>query len=281
MKEITLREMQKIELELLLAFDKACKAAGLQYYIDGGTLLGAMCYEGFIPWDDDIDLKMPRADYDRLPLLQGLLPEHMCIEMPEKGHCDYLFTKLTDTRTVLVEYAEGTKKVSGVYIDILPMDGHPEDEAVLASHLQKLGRYNSLFHASLSGFRAMRSSASFSARVKGTLYRAIYSPWRLYQKLTKTAIQYPYEGASAVGLLIEGKPMKERFPKSWLEPPVELEFEGHTFPAPNAYREHMVVFYGEHVISPECYHNLPQYPANHHHEVYWRNEYELSDQTSQ
>ena len=65
MKEITLQEMQKIELNLLLEFDKLCKLHRLRYYIDGGTLLGAMCYEGFIPWDDDIDLKMPRPDYER------------------------------------------------------------------------------------------------------------------------------------------------------------------------------------------------------------------------
>ena len=59
MKEIYLKEMQQIELSLLLAFDDICEKHGLRYYIDGGTLLGAMCYEGFIPWDDDIDLKMP------------------------------------------------------------------------------------------------------------------------------------------------------------------------------------------------------------------------------
>ena len=59
--EITLREMQQIELDMLLELDRVCKNHSLRYYLDGGTLLGAMCYEGFIPWDDDIDIKMPRS----------------------------------------------------------------------------------------------------------------------------------------------------------------------------------------------------------------------------
>ena len=63
MREIGLEEMQQRELDILLAFDALCKKYALRYYIDGGTLLGAMCYEGFIPWDDDIDVKMPRPDY--------------------------------------------------------------------------------------------------------------------------------------------------------------------------------------------------------------------------
>ena len=70
MRAIDLREMQQIELKLLLELDKVCKKNSLRYYMDGGTLLGAMCYEGFIQWDDDIDLKMPRPDYDKLMTLQ-------------------------------------------------------------------------------------------------------------------------------------------------------------------------------------------------------------------
>ena len=56
MREIGLEEMQQIELDILLAFDALCKKYALRYYIDGGTLLGAMCYEGFIPWDDEFDV---------------------------------------------------------------------------------------------------------------------------------------------------------------------------------------------------------------------------------
>ena len=88
--------------------------------------------------------------------------------------------------------------------------------------------------------------------------------------MTRTAMLYAYDLSSRVGLLIEGDPLRERFEKSWLEPPIELKFEGHLFPAPPGYRQHMEIFYGEHVTKSEYYHNLPKYPGNHEYEVYWK-----------
>ncbi len=265
MRELSLKQMQQIELELLLEFDKLCQKHNLRYYLDGGTLLGAMCYEGFIPWDDDIDLKMPRPDYERFLKLGMELPEHIRIDAPRRGHCAYTMTKLIDDRTVLIENHGGVEKRTGVYIDILPMDGHPEGEAEFATHLRKLQRLNSLFHYSQDGFASLKGA-------KKHLYRLLYSPWRLYRKLTALASSCPYDSASHVGLLVEGDPYKERFPKEWLEPSVKLEFEGHYFPAPRGYQPHMEHFYGPHVTRPECYHNLPQYPGNHDHRVYWKEE---------
>lgn len=270
MRTISLKEMQRIELDILLSFDKLCKAHKLRYYIDGGTLLGAMCYEGFIPWDDDIDLKMPRPDYDRFLSLTGELPEHVSAEIPSKQSCPHLFLKLFDTRTELIEHAGNRINRSGVYIDILPMDGYPEEGPAYERHLKKLDRYNDLFHASLDGFSVKRMSSSPIQRMKGLLYPHFYTPWRLYRLLNQTAQKYDYDSSKRAGLLIEGDPVRERFEKEWLEPPIELEFEGHLFPAPPGYRKHLEIFYGEHVTKPECYHNLPQYPGTHQYEAYWK-----------
>ena len=269
MKDISLKEMQAIELELLLLFDGVCRKHGLRYYLDGGTLLGAMCYEGFIPWDDDIDLKMPRPDYERFLTLQGEFPSYVRIAAPSREN-PYLMTKLVDDRTVLIEHDGGLEKRSGVYIDIFPMDGHPEDEAQRAAHLRSLQRLNTRYHLALDGFRQLRQSASPVTRGKGWLYRLWLRPHRLQRQLTELAMRYDYESASRVGLLVEGDAERECFPKHWLEPAVQLEFEGHYFPAPCGYREHMEHFYGPHVTKPEHYHNLPYIPPNHRHEVYWK-----------
>lgn len=270
MRDISLKEMQRIELDLLMELDEVCKKHGLRYYIDGGTLLGAMCYEGFIPWDDDIDLKMPRPDYERLKGLTHEFPPHIKVRFPAKDDCEYTFLKLIDTRTVLIEKNGNRTKRSGVYMDVLPMDGHPSDERECARHLKKLGRLNTLFHSSFGRFEGMRSSKSTAARIKGAVYALIYTPWGVFKRLERTAAKYSYDGSARVGLLVEGDPVRERFEKDWLEPPIELEFEGHMLPAPSGYRRHMELFYGPHVTKPECYHNLPRYPGNHDYTVYWK-----------
>ena len=267
MKQITLCQMQQIELDLLLELDKVCRRHGLRYYMDGGTLLGAMCYEGFIPWDDDIDLKMPRPDYEILLTLQSEFPEHIRLDAPSRENCQYTMLKVIDDRTILKEPGG---KTTGVYLDVLPMDGHPEDPEEAKKHLRRLQRINSLFHHSQDRFASLRQSQSPATRIKGRVYRAVYTPWKLYRKLTALAKKYDYDSASRVGLLVEGDPVKERFEKEWLAPGFTLEFEGYRFPAPSGYRRHMEIFYGEHVTKPECYHNLPQYPAVHIHEVYWK-----------
>ncbi len=269
MKEISLHEMQQLELALLVELDALCRAQGLRYYMDGGTLLGAMCYEGFIPWDDDIDIKMPRPDYERLLGMQALLPEHITLEAPGKEHTGYLFTKLVDNRTVLIEDGQVEKK-TGVYLDIFPMDGHPEEEAERRAHLCALAKWNTRFHMSQDGFARMRGADSAVTRLKGQLYRLLYRPQTVIARLNALASRYAYEESSRVGLLIEGNAEKECFPKAWLEPAMELEFEGHRFFAPPGYKEHMVKFYGPHVATEACYHNLPRYPDNHHHQVYWK-----------
>ena len=268
--KIQLKQMQQIELSMLLELDAVCRKHGLRYYMDGGTLLGAMCYEGFIPWDDDIDIKMPRPDYEKLMGLTGEFPEHIQVRFPTKDDCVYAFLKLIDTRTVMIEQAGNRTKKSGVYIDILPMDGHPQDGPEYEKYLKKLSRLNTLFHCSMDGFADMRKSGSLLTRIKGAVYSAVYSPWGILQSMTKTAKKYPYDECDRVGLLTEGDPIRERFEKEWLEPPTELEFEGHMLPAPSGYRRHMEIFYGDHVTKPECYHNLPQYPGNHDYTVYWR-----------
>lgn len=270
MKIINLQEMQQIELQLLLELDKVCKKHSLRYYIDGGTLLGAMCYEGFIPWDDDIDLKMPRPDYEKLMTLQKEFPKHIRLDVPSAEHCEYTMLKLMDDRTVLKEQDGNFVKTTGVYIDVFPMDGYPENSAECEKHLHNLQRLNSLFHLSLENFKTMKKSKSTVSRVKGYVYDIIYSPWNLYRKLTSLAKKYDYESAKYVGLLVEGDALKERFDKQWLKPEFTLEFEGYRISAPSGYKPHMEIFYGDHVTKPECHHNLPKILPNHRHEVYWK-----------
>ena len=178
MKSISLKEMQEIELQLLLEFDKVCKKHSLRYYMDGGTLLGAMCYQGFIPWDDDIDLKMPRPDYERLMELQQEFPDMITLDIPRQNHSEYTMIKLIDNRTILIEKGNQVNKETGVYIDIFPMDGYPLEKEKWDTHIQRLQKLNTMFHYSLEGFKSLKQSTSPMSRLKGYIYSVLYNSWK-------------------------------------------------------------------------------------------------------
>lgn len=270
MKEISLQEMQQLELAILLELDAVCKKHGLRYYLDGGTLLGAVCYDGFIPWDDDIDIKMPRPDYERLLTLQSEFPAHIRLEAPSRAKCEYTFLKLVDQRTVLQEDSDGKSKLTGVYIDVLPMDGHPNDPKKCANHIAALNRCSNLFHGSLTHFRGMKQKKGPINKLRGWFFGIICSPWRLMRYMRRLVLRYPYDESDCVGLLVEGDPIRERFEKSWLEPPVMMEFEGHLFPAPNQAEKHLSIFYRKPISRELYYQRLPKIPSPHRHQVYWK-----------
>ena len=81
MKELTLQELKDIEFDILKVFDKFCKENNIRYYFAYGTLLGAIRYKKFIPWDDDVDLLIPREDYDRMiSLFKDTVGYQFCVE---------------------------------------------------------------------------------------------------------------------------------------------------------------------------------------------------------
>ncbi len=124
-----IEELHQYDLEALKAFDKFCKEQGLRYFAIGGTLLGAVRHKGFIPWDDDIDVGMPRPDYDRLISLAKKFPKPFILEeyRYSKGFQSY-FMKVRNENIELLETVTETKdKRRGYLLDIMPIDGTPNN----------------------------------------------------------------------------------------------------------------------------------------------------------
>ena len=123
MKEMTHKEVKQLQLDILSSVHDFCDSNGLRYSLAGGTLLGAVRHKGFIPWDDDIDILMPRPDYELF--IQKYQKEHHVVQnyITDKGYF-FLFTKIYDDRTTIIE--DRTK--TGVCIDVFPVDGLPNKE---------------------------------------------------------------------------------------------------------------------------------------------------------
>lgn len=124
-----LTKIHKVSLYLLIEFDKFCRENELTYFLDSGTALGAVRHSGFIPWDDDVDVGMPRNDYERLLKIgQEKLPDNLFIQTCETDP-DYIFkyAKLRLKGTIFQEYQTLPFKENGFFIDIFPFDNVPHN----------------------------------------------------------------------------------------------------------------------------------------------------------
>ena len=129
MKKLNLYDIKTLELDLLINFDKFCKENNLIYFIAYGTLLGAIRHGGFIPWDDDIDIQMPRTDYEKFLTLRDKYESsfygNVIKTLGDKGY-PFPFTKIENKNTLVIEHKMTTKIKTGVWVDIFPMDGLPK-----------------------------------------------------------------------------------------------------------------------------------------------------------
>ncbi len=127
-----MNELQQTQCNILQEFIRSCEKLGLRYYLVCGSALGAVKYGGFIPWDDDIDVAMPRQDYeDFLRLAPRELPSCLFIQNFRTDPAfPQIYTKLRDSRTTFIEKSAAQLPIHhGVGIDIFPLDGYPENKA--------------------------------------------------------------------------------------------------------------------------------------------------------
>jgi lipopolysaccharide cholinephosphotransferase len=129
-----LRHMQLIELKILNEVKRICEKNSIPYFLIAGTLIGAARHQGFIPWDDDIDIGMLRADYDRfMEVCKTDLGSEYFLQTPatEKGNADYGIAHVRLNGTSMVqEFRKNTITHNGFTIDIFPYDNLPENKLV-------------------------------------------------------------------------------------------------------------------------------------------------------
>ncbi len=252
-KELTLIEHKRIMLGLLLALDKYCTENNLRYFIAGGTLIGAVRHKGFIPWDDDADVLMPREDYEKL-LKIGNTTDEIQVVSVENDHGYYHpfpHANLVDTNTIMFEDQVKKQTNKGVFVDIFPMDGLPDDINKRSWLLKKLMVMQSILsnkiHASV-GFSSIRNAA------KTVLGCAVFfiNEKKYSQKINDVASAYSFEDSNSVTHLVAlfGKPDRFINPKSNYSDYIMLEFEGHYLRAPIGYDDVLKRSYGNYMDLP-------------------------------
>lgn len=252
MTYLTLPEIHEALLAILVEFDRVCRENGLRYSLAYGTLLGAVRHKGFIPWDDDVDVVMPRPDYEKLYALgkEGAFREPFFLTEDRGKKAFYPFMKLLDGRYRIKSSSH--IEVPNLYLDIFPVDGVPE-----CNKKQRKKLYNKeLFY----GFVVtMNLWYVFSDRWWGYILRPFffwfYPIWMCYgraravRKLRTLLLKYPFEECDMCDCRAWGRTMDD-IPRSYYENLTEVEFEGHKFYAFAEYDRYLSVRYGNYMELP-------------------------------
>lgn len=241
----SLTPLQRTLLEELKWFDGFCREHNLRYYAIGGTILGAMRHEGFIPWDDDIDLGMPRADYEELKKYEGMIFDHYTIETYASNNKDYCYpaSKVFDTNTTLVEHKR--KNVSrGVFIDIFPIDGVGDDLTEAKLHYKKIARLYKYF---LTVVATVRKGRGFKKNLAVVLCHCIPSfiqnPRDIRIKLNRYCSEYDFDKSKYGGNLLGAYFEREIIPKAYFGEPREYKFENIKIMGPQNADEYLKSIY--------------------------------------
>lgn len=260
----SLDELKKIELDIMLKIHHFCEENKIRYYMIAGTLIGAIRHKGFIPWDDDIDIAMPREDYEKF---LKIFPEFgkknnlQAVNNRTKPYYGRPMTKVIDTRTLLTEPEYRSDDPIGVFVDIWVMDGVPND-ASKGNWLKKMRKEKEILFASV--YKAT-TEFSFGKNLAILLGRPINYKKRA-EKFDKLAQTYKYEECDIVVNYIGMTKKLETYQKSWFGEGVLVDFEGYKFWAPAKYDMWLRARFGDYMQLPPENERIPHHVMN----TYWK-----------
>lgn len=193
-----MNELQKIEFDLFRCFAEICEKLNLNYFLVCGSALGAARHGGFIPWDDDFDVGMYREDYNKfMELAPALLPEGVFLQN-YKSDPEYplIFAKLKNSNTTFIEPLLSNFDINhGVWMDIFPLDGYPED----VTEQKKLAHKKRVY------LRRSRCGYIMDRPLKGKVYAALLRFFGFHKRTAKTLAKYetliskyPVEGSKII-----------------------------------------------------------------------------------
>lgn len=253
MKEISREELKKICFDILKEFAQFCDKNNLRYALFSGTLLGSVRHKGFIPWDDDIDVMMPRTDYDKLLKIYNDNSDYQLVCHEKFSGYFYPFAKLCNKRTVLVEENYNNQIELGIYIDIFPIDYLGNDKEIALKNLRKCQKsQHKLANTFLSHFipsnkgvlDVIRRCRYYLIRLIGSeyFYSQLMNNCHKFSLLTDSKyIANCVWGAADDGELLENQ---------WIEKMIDSDFEGVKFKIPSNYHNILQSLYGDYMVLP-------------------------------
>ena len=247
------RKLQLVELEILEEVDRICKKNNIDYFLNGGTLLGAVRHKGFIPWDDDIDVTMTRKNYNKFieACLKDLNSKYIIDNYKTNKKCCFSFTKIKKKGTLYVESRDYNTydENSGIWVDVFPLDGQPKPMSIIMRIQNRLCMF-------LRTAITIKNNSNHynKSKIRKKIYRILLTPIPvkfmsyLLEKIIsiydEDKVQYLSSFSTVYSL------SKETFEKSKLFPYKDIEFEGRKFMGIAGYDYYLEKMYGDYMKLP-------------------------------
>ena len=256
-RELSIKETQAISLEILHTVAEICESQNLRYVLVYGTLIGAIRHHGYIPWDDDVDIMMPRPDYDELiKYMKEHIQEYNHLEIFNHEVCDkypYMITRISDNRYE-IEMVNEKPFGMGVFIDIYPYDGLGMTKKEALSYGLKGDRLSSLCYQATREHFAIETTTSVVRKIVKLpvyIFAKICGKECFQNKLEKLARVKDYDCSKYVGCVIwlyGGE--KDIFLKQWFDDTIMMPFEKYEFRVPKDYDSVLRHGYGDYMKLP-------------------------------
>lgn len=270
-QSLTIKETQDVSLEILKQVADVCEQNSFRYWLTYGTLIGVVRHKDYIPWDDDVDIMMPRPDYDKFlaymsehkeefPYLEVFNPD-TCSEYP------YMITRVSDNRYEIDVNNEKSYGM-GVFIDVYPMDGLGESLKAAKRNGGRGDRLSSLCYQATREHYAVSTTKSLIKKVLKALafiIAKIIGKQYWQRKLQGLAAQMDYDKSKYVGCVVWlSGGMKDIFKREWFDELILLPFGKYEFYCPAEYDKVLRHAYGDYMQLPPEEERI----GHHDYEVY-------------
>lgn len=266
MKEITIAELRVIQLDILKHIDVFCKEHDIKYFLCGGSMIGAVRHQGFIPWDDDIDIMMIREDYNRFIQIYLQQDRSIFILHSHSSEIDYPYpyVKIEDSRTLFQGNVHYQFPI-GIHIDLFPIDTVPESK--IKQHVLFV---KSQCLIKMRAFKNIRMSHSNIVKklvnniIQGSL--SLISFDKITSLMEKNAVRYNGINSKYCGIVVWGYGMREINYRSNWDTVKYVAFEDIEAPIPGGYDNYLSNVYGDYMEPPLDTERL----THHSFFAYWK-----------
>lgn len=256
MDESVLKRLQKVELEMLVKFDSFCREHRINYFLEGGTALGAIRHHGFIPWDDDVDVGMLRDDFNKLLSLRASLPAGLNLHLPsEKPEMAPLFAKIClDGTAFRTEETSDAHYEQGIFLDVFVYDQLLENPRMRRKQLRNARAWQSISylyhspHICSNGYGITNGMIKIASKAAHFILNRLTHPSQIIEKFERSANA---KGAKTDLYSPFAYTKTPPMPRSVFLPTKDVLFEGHMMPVPNDIDLYLSNLYGDWETLPD------------------------------